>query len=86
MHIWGAYLFFSSAARGIAAEILRGDSRGDWSITEEKATKVALDEGYERSSARPGADDRRRRGLPKKFFFSLKLIQQFYPYKLSSEA
>ena len=31
MQKWGAYLFFSSAARGIAAEILRGDSRGDWS-------------------------------------------------------
>ena len=60
MQTWGAYLFFSSAARGIAAEILRGDSRGDWSITEEKATKVALDEGYERSSARPGADVRIR--------------------------
>jgi hypothetical protein len=25
------YLFFSTAARGIEAEILRGDSRGDWS-------------------------------------------------------
>ena len=30
-----------------------GIGRRDWSITREKATWVALDEGYERSSARP---------------------------------